>query len=91
MTSATSAPEALITRDHVSPPVSTQYIDAPDHLVGGVIRSLARPLAPQLSWGVLKTSILGIVTLGIWPLIDWILVLAGQAHDGQGLPVTNWN
>jgi TM2 domain-containing protein/uncharacterized protein DUF2510 len=33
---------------------------------------------------------LGWLTLGIWPLIDWIIVLVGSAHDGQGLKVTNW-
>ena len=34
--------------------------------------------------------LLGWLTLGIWPLIDWIVVLAGAAHDGQGLPVVAW-
>lgn len=34
--------------------------------------------------------LVGWLTFGIWPLIDWILVLAGQAHDGQGLPVVRW-
>jgi hypothetical protein len=33
---------------------------------------------------------LGWLTLGIWPLIDWIIVLVGSAHDGQGLKVINW-
>ena len=33
---------------------------------------------------------LGWATLGIWPLIDWIIVLVGEAHDGQGLKVSNW-
>ena len=32
----------------------------------------------------------GWLTLGIWPFIDWIIVLAGSAHDGQGYKVTNW-
>ena len=40
--------------------------------------------------GVAKLLV-GWLTLGIWPLIDWIVILAGAAHDGQGLPVTNWN
>lgn len=40
--------------------------------------------------GVAKLLV-GWLTLGIWPLIDWIIILAGAAHDGQGLPVTNWN
>jgi TM2 domain-containing membrane protein YozV len=35
--------------------------------------------------------LVGWLTFGIWPLIDWIIVLAGEAHDGDGLPVTNWN
>jgi TM2 domain-containing membrane protein YozV len=30
-------------------------------------------------------------TLGIWPLIDWIIVLAGAARDGLGYKVTNWS
>ena len=34
--------------------------------------------------------LLGWLTFGIWPLIDWIIILAGAAHDGEGLPVTNW-
>jgi hypothetical protein len=40
--------------------------------------------------GVAKLLV-GWLTLGIWPLIDWIIILAGQAHDGEGLPVTNWS
>jgi hypothetical protein len=39
----------------------------------------------------LAKLLVGWLTLGIWPLIDWIVILAGAAHDGQGLPVTNWN
>ena len=35
--------------------------------------------------------LLGWLTLGIWPLIDFIIVIVGKAHDGQGLPVTEWN
>jgi hypothetical protein len=35
--------------------------------------------------------LLGWATLGIWPLIDWIIVLVSPAHDGHGLKVTNWN
>lgn len=33
---------------------------------------------------------LGWLTFGIWPLIDWIVILVGSAHDGQGLRVTDW-
>ncbi len=34
---------------------------------------------------------LGWLTFGIWPLIDFIIVVAGAAHDGEGLAVTEWN
>lgn len=34
--------------------------------------------------------LLGWLTFGIWPLIDWIIVIAGQAHDGDGLLVSDW-
>jgi TM2 domain-containing membrane protein YozV len=40
--------------------------------------------------GVAKL-LLGWLTLGIWPLIDWIIILAGKAHDGEGLRVTDWD
>jgi hypothetical protein len=40
--------------------------------------------------GVAKLLV-GWLTLGIWPLVDWIIILAGGAHDGQGLLVRNWN
>ena len=44
----------------------------------------------NIGMGVAKLLV-GWLTLGIWPLIDWIVILAGSAHDGQGLPVRNWN
>jgi hypothetical protein len=44
----------------------------------------------NIGMGVAKL-LLGWATAGIWPLIDWIIILAGAAHDGDGLPVTNWS
>ena len=43
----------------------------------------------NIGLGVAKL-LLGWLTAGIWPLIDWIIILVGSAHDGQGLPVKNW-
>jgi hypothetical protein len=43
----------------------------------------------NIGMGVAKL-LLGWLTLGIWPLIDWIIILAGASHDGNGLPVTSW-
>lgn len=34
--------------------------------------------------------LVGPLTAYVWNLIDWIIVLAGSSHDGQGLAVTNW-
>lgn len=44
----------------------------------------------NIGLGVAKL-LLGWLTLGIWPLIDWIYILAGQARDGDGLLVSDWN
>jgi hypothetical protein len=44
----------------------------------------------NIGMGVAKLLV-GWLTFGIWPLIDWIVILAGSAHDGQGLPVRNWS
>lgn len=44
----------------------------------------------NIGMGVAKLF-LGWLTLGIWPLIDWIIILVGSAHDGQGLLVSEWS
>ena len=44
----------------------------------------------NIGMGVAKL-LLGWLTLGIWPLIDFIIVVAGAAHDGEGQPVTEWS
>lgn len=44
----------------------------------------------NIGMGVAKL-LLGWLTAGIWPLIDFIVIVAGASHDGQGLAVTEWN
>ena len=44
----------------------------------------------NIGMGVAKLLV-GWLTLGIWPLVDFIIIVVGSAHDGEGLPVTNWN
>jgi TM2 domain-containing membrane protein YozV len=44
----------------------------------------------NIGLGVAKLLV-GWLTFGIWPLIDWIIIIAGAAHDGDGLPVVNWS
>lgn len=43
----------------------------------------------NIGLGVAKLLV-GWLTFGLWPLIDWIIILSGGARDGDGLPVTNW-
>jgi TM2 domain-containing membrane protein YozV len=43
----------------------------------------------NIGLGVAKL-LLGWLTAGLWPLIDWIVIIVGSAHDGEGLPVKNW-
>lgn len=43
----------------------------------------------NIGMGVAKL-LLGWATAGLWPLIDWIIIISGQAHDGDGYAVTRW-
>ena len=43
----------------------------------------------NIGMGVAKLLV-GWLTFGIWPLVDWIIIVSGAAHDGDGLPVRNW-
>ena len=53
---AGSAPEALV---------------APDHLAGGVLRSLSRSFRGHYSWGVVSTFVIAIFSFGVAPLVRW--------------------
>ena len=44
----------------------------------------------QVGMGI-ALLLVGPFTGYIWNLVDWIIVLAGSAHDAQKLPVTNWS
>jgi TM2 domain-containing membrane protein YozV len=43
----------------------------------------------NIGMGVAKLLV-GWITFGIWPLVDFIVIVAGSAHDGEGLPVLDW-
>jgi len=85
-----------------TPPPAYQYPTAPQGPVSPKSRTVASILGfflgglgvdrfylGNIGMGVAKLLV-GWLTLGIWPLIDWIIILAGNAHDGEGLPVRNW-
>jgi hypothetical protein len=52
-------------------PISVQFDppDEPDYFAGAILKSLARPYAAKMSWGLVKTVVLGVCTLGILPLL----------------------
>lgn len=44
--------------------------------------------------GKVGTGILMLLTfggLGIWALIDFVIIACGSFKDGQGLPIKNWS
>jgi hypothetical protein len=53
---AAAAPEALV---------------GPDHLAGGVLRSMSRSFRGNFSWGVVTTLFLAVVSFGVLPLLRW--------------------
>ena len=53
---AAAAPEALV---------------GPDHLAGGVLRSMSRSFRGNFSWGVVPTLFLSVVSFGVLPLLRW--------------------
>jgi hypothetical protein len=43
----------------------------PDYLAGAVLQGLSRPVGYRLSWGVLKSLFLGIISFGLLPILSW--------------------
>lgn len=43
----------------------------------------------KVGTGLLMMFTLGF--LGLWTLIDWIMILAGAFKDKQGRPITKWS
>jgi hypothetical protein len=43
----------------------------PDYLAGAVLQGLSRPVGYRLSWGVLKTLFLGVISFGLLPILSW--------------------
>lgn len=44
----------------------------------------------KITSGIMQI-LFGWLTLGIWLLIDWIMILAGSFKDKEGKIVKNWN
>src|SRR5258706_8331187 len=48
---------------------SAQEPEGPDYLAGAVLQGLGRPIGEKLSWPLLRTFLLGIVSFGIVPIL----------------------
>ncbi|WP_029608643.1 TM2 domain-containing protein [Mycoplasma simbae] len=49
-----------------------------------------RMYAGSFLLGLVKLLIGSWITLGIWPLVDFILAIVGKMKDGQGRVISNW-
>jgi hypothetical protein len=54
-----------------APTATPVALVGPDHLAGGVLRSLSRSFRGHYSWGVITTLVLGLGSLGVLPLLRW--------------------
>lgn len=54
-----------------TPALTAEALVGPDHLAGGVLRSLSRNFRGHFSWGVVTTFVLGLASLGVLPLLQW--------------------
>ena len=43
----------------------------PDYLAGAVLQGLSRPIGYRLTWGVLKSLFLGVISFGLLPILSW--------------------
>src|SRR5688572_1460392 len=73
--SARSGASVLMTLLHAEP-VQT----GPDYLAGSVLRSLSRPVGWNASWGLIKTVVLSVISLGVGPLLVWPRRLRSLIH-----------
>jgi hypothetical protein len=84
----------MTTRSNFNPTilVSTPARQEPDVLAGSVLASLTRPLYYKLSWGPLRSVILGALTLGILPVVlipRWMRNIVAQ-HEQQLWHLAEW-
>lgn len=99
-------PESVVTESPVAPPVVQMPPKPTIDQFGNPISPKSRLAAALLAWflgvigvhrfyvGKVGTGILMIVTLGglgIWALIDFIVILVGSFKDKEGRVLINWS
>src|SRR5258706_15006417 len=67
---AASSPTHPLSQFHPTN-LSVEPPPPPDYLAGAVLQGLSRPIGGQLSWGVLKTLLLGARYIDLPPILAW--------------------
>lgn len=65
----------------------------PDYLAGAVLQGLSRPIgSSKVSWGVLKTLVLGTISFGMLPILAWVKGFHdfAVAEQQQFLHLSQW-
>lgn len=64
----------------------------PDYLAGAVLQGLSRPIGAKLSWGVVKSLVLGAISFGLLPILSWARGFGrfATAEQQQFLHLAQW-
>ncbi|HEY7117320.1 MAG TPA: hypothetical protein VH475_12075, partial [Tepidisphaeraceae bacterium] len=65
---------------------------APDYLAGAVLQGLSRPIGQRLSWGVIRSLLVSMLSFGVVPLVYWVRAfrLYAIAEQQQLLHLAHW-
>jgi hypothetical protein len=64
----------------------------PDTLAGAVLKSLSRPIGQKLSWSVVRSLVLALLSFGVLPIIAWMRSFGAfvTAEQQQYLHLAQW-
>lgn len=64
----------------------------PDHLAGAVLKGLSRPIGAKLSWSVVRSLVLGLLSFGVLPIVSWVRSFRAYAvaEQQQYLHLAQW-
>jgi hypothetical protein len=65
---------------------------SPDPLAGAVVQGLARPIGGKLSWTLVRSLLVGLITFGVWPIFSWFRTfrMFATAEQQQYLHLARW-
>jgi hypothetical protein len=64
----------------------------PDQLAGAVLKGLSRPIGQKLSWSVVRSLVLGLLSFGVLPILAWVRSFRAYAiaEQQQYLHLAQW-